>query len=154
MIQQPGLTIKASKCDFATAEVDYLGHTIALGKVAARNAKVPALQNFSRPNNKKQLQSFFLGLAGQYRKSLQHFAHIMACLTNTLKRGTKFVWDEEAEAASLDLKSRLASRPILRPPDFQLTFCITVDGSDVAVGACLFRKQMGQNIQLIITVRN
>jgi len=64
----------------------------------------------------------------------------MACLTNTLKRGTKFVWDEEAEAASLDLKSRLASRPILRPPDFQLTFCITVDASDVAVGACLFRK--------------
>ena len=83
-IRQAGLTIKASKCDFATAEVDYLGHTIGLGKVAPRDAKVLALQNFPRPNNKKQLQSF-LGLAGYYRKFLPHFAHITACLTNMLK---------------------------------------------------------------------
>ena len=138
-IRQAGLTIKACKCDFATAEVDYLGHTIGLGKVAPRNAKVLALQNFPRPNNKKQLQSF-LGLAGYYRKFLPHFAHITACLTNMLKKGTKFAWDEEAEAAFLDLKSRLASRPILRPPDFSRPFCIAVDASDVAVGACLFQE--------------
>ena len=138
-IREAGLTIKATKCDFATAEVDYLGHTIGLGKVAPRNAKVLALQNFPRPNNRKQLQSF-LGLAGYYRKFLPHFAHITACLTNLLKKGARFVWDEEAEAAFLDLKSRLASRPILRPPDFSRPFCVAVDASDVAVGACLFQE--------------
>ena len=137
-IKQAGLTIKTSKCDFATAEVEYLGHTIGLGKVAPRNAKVLALQEFPRPTNKKQLQSF-LGLAGYYRKFLPHFAHIAACLTNMLKKGTKFVWDDDAEAAFLDLKSRLASRPILRPPDFSRPFCVAVDASDVAVGACLFQ---------------
>ena len=55
---QAGLTIKASKCDFATAEVEYLGHTIGLGKVAPRNAKIQALRSFPRQINKKQLQSF------------------------------------------------------------------------------------------------
>ena len=141
-IRQAGLTIKAAKCEFATAEVDYLGHTIGLGKVAPRNAKVQALQNFPRPTNKKQLQSF-LGLAGYYRKFLPHFAQISNCLTNLLKKGTKFVWDNETEAAFLELKSRLASRPILRPPDFTRPFCIAVDASDVAIGACLFQEIEG-----------
>lgn len=49
------------------------------------------------------------------------------------------MWDDDAEAAFLDLKSRLASRPILRPPDFSRPFCVAVDASDVAVGACLFQ---------------
>jgi len=38
-ITQAGLTIKASKCEFATAEVEYLGHTIDLGKVAPRGTQ-------------------------------------------------------------------------------------------------------------------
>jgi len=43
-----------------------------------------------------------------------------------LKKGTKFVWSEDAEAAFLDIKSRLTSRPILRPPDFSRPFCIAL----------------------------
>ena len=119
-------------------EVEYLGHTTGLGKVAPLNAKVLALQDFPRPTNKKQLQSF-LGLAGYYRKFLPHFAHITACLTNLLKKRAKFVWDEDAETAFVELKSQLASHPILRPPDYSMPFCIAVDASDVAIGACLFQ---------------
>ena len=133
-ISQAGLTIKDSKCEFATAEVEYLGHTIGLGKVTPRNAKIHDLQTFPRPRNKKQLQSF-LGLADYYRK----FAYITACLTDMLKKGIKFVWSEETEAAFLDIKSQLTSRPILRPPDLSRPFCIAVDASDVAIGACLFQ---------------
>jgi len=47
---QAGVTIKASKCEFATAEVEYLGQTIGLGKVAPRSAKIRGQQtrnNFS-----------------------------------------------------------------------------------------------------------
>ena len=102
-ISQAGLTIKASKCEFATAEVEYLGHTIGLGKVAPRNAKIHDLQTFPRPTNKKQLQSF-LGLAGYYRKFIPPFAYITACFTDMLNKGIKFVWSEEAEAAFLDIK--------------------------------------------------
>jgi len=54
-IKHAGFTIKASKCVLATSEVNYLGHTVGLGKVASRNAKVLALLNFPRPKSKKQL---------------------------------------------------------------------------------------------------
>ena len=91
-----------------------------------------------KPFRDQQLQSF-LGLAGYYRKFIPHFAYITACLTDMLKKGIKFVWSEEAEAAFLDIKSWLTSRPILRPPDLSRPFCIAVDASDEAIGACLFQ---------------
>jgi hypothetical protein len=133
-----GLTIKRSKCVFATAEVDFLGHKVGLGKVEPRMKTVQALLDFPKPMDQKQLRSY-LGLAGYYRKFIPHFAQIAACLTNLLKKGVKFQWTPETEKAFLDLKSRLASKPILRPPDFTLPFCLAVDASAVAIGANLFQ---------------
>jgi len=80
-----------------------------------------------------------LGLAGYYRRFIPHFADIAACLTNLLRKGTKFLWTTETEAAFLDLKSRLASRPILRPPNFSQPFMLAVDASNIAIGANLFQ---------------
>ena len=88
--------------------------------------------------DRKQLRSF-LGLAGYYRKFIPHYAQIAATLTNFLKKGAQFVWTEEAEAAFLDLKSRLASKPILRPPNFDVPFAVAVDASAIAIGAVLFQ---------------
>ena len=37
------------------------------------------------------------------------------------------------------MKSRLATEPVLRPPDYTLPFCLSVDTSDLAIGATLFQ---------------
>jgi len=137
-IKSAGLTLKRKKCVFASAIVEYLGHTVGLGTVAPRMQKVEAILNFPRPADRKQLRSY-LGLAGYYRKFIPHYAHIAATLTNLLRKNASFKWSEETEAAFLDLKSRLASRPILRPPDFTLPFAVAVDASDIAIGAVLFQ---------------
>ena len=49
------------------------------------------------------------------------------------------MWSAEAERAFVDLKSRLASKPILKPPDYNRPFFVAVDASQVCVGACLFQ---------------
>lgn len=141
-IRQAGLTLNISKCVFGVAEVDYLGHHIGLGKVQPRENKVIALLNYPRPVNKKQLQSF-LGLAGFYRKYIPHYSHITSVLTDLLKQGAKFKWSEEAEQTFLDIKSRLVSRPILRPPNFDIPFHLAVDSSNLATGAVLFQTHDG-----------
>ena len=141
-IRQAGLTLNSAKCVFGAAEVDYLGHHIGLGKVQPRENKVNALVNYPRPSNKKQLQSF-LGLAGFYRKYLPHYSHITAVLTDMLKSGNKFHWSEEAERVFLDIKSRLTSRPILRPPNFEMPFHLAVDSSNLATGSVLFQTYDG-----------
>ena len=43
----------------------------------------------------------------------------------------------------MDHKSRLATQPILRPPDFTKPFCLAVDTSDIAIGAVLFQEVDG-----------
>jgi hypothetical protein len=138
-IQNAGLTLNQEKCEFAVAEIDYLGHHIGLNKVQPREQKVTALLNFPRPTNRKQLQQF-LGLAGYYRKFIPHFADISAILSDLLKKDVKFEWKSDVDKAFLDIKSRLASRPILRPPDFSLPFHLSVDASNTAIGATLFQQ--------------
>jgi len=137
-IEKANLTLNLSKCVFANAEIDFLGHHIGLAGVQPRTQKVEALLRFPRPISKKQVQSF-LGLAGYYRRYLPHYSEITMSLTSLLKKGQKFKWSEEADQAFMDLKSRLSSRPILRPPDFTKTFCMAVDASQFCVGACLFQ---------------
>ena len=138
-IKQANITVNKAKCVFASAEVEYLGLIVGLGKVAPRSAKVDAILKYNRPSDKKKQLRSFLGIAGYYRKFIPHFAQIAACLTNLLHKNKKFVWTNAEEAAFLDLKSRMASRPILRPSDFKLPFALAVDASDVAVGANLFQ---------------
>ena len=137
-IREANLTLNLRKCVFANAVVDFLGHCVGLNVVKPRAKKVEALLHFPQPNTRKQLQSF-LGLAGYYRRYLPHYADVTLALTSLLKKGVKFVWTEEAEKAFLDLKSRLSSGPILRPPDFEKQFCVAVDASNFCVGACLFQ---------------
>ena len=47
------------------------------------------------------------------------------------------------ERAFLDLKSRLASQPILHSPNYSKQFCLAVDASQDAVGGCLFQISDG-----------
>jgi len=125
--------------------VDYLGHHTGFGHVQPRTQKVQVLLDFPVPTTQKQLQQF-LRSVGYYRKFMPHFAQISACLSDLLKKGTKFVWTGasiQAERAFLDLKSRLATQPILRPPDFTKPFSLAVDASDVAVGAVLSQEVDG-----------
>jgi len=58
-VRNAGLTLKRSECEFAAAELDYLGHHIGLGKVSPREEKVRALIDFPRPLNRKAVQRFF-----------------------------------------------------------------------------------------------
>jgi len=113
-----------------------------LGRVQPHAKKVEALLAYPRLTNRKQLQSF-LGVAGYYRKLVPHYGHLAVVLSDLLRKGTRFEWTPETENAFLDIKSRLATQPILHPPDYSLPFCLSVDASDNAVGATLFQEING-----------
>lgn len=137
-IEKARLTLNVKKCVFANAEIDFLGHHLGLNQIRPRSQKVEVLLAFPQPKNKKQVQSL-LGLAGYYRRYLPHFADLTYPLTEMLKKDRRFAWSAEAQRAFVDLKSRLASRPILRPPDYSLPFVVAVDASQFCVGGCLLQ---------------
>lgn len=76
-------------------------------------------------------------MAGFYRKFLPDFSRITEPLTRLTKKMHRFVWDAEQIRAFEDVKTLMATEPVLRYPDYEKTFHIWVDASNVSQGAVL-----------------
>ena len=136
---QARLTVRLVKCFFACSEVDYLGHTVGIGRISPRQATVQSLIDATAPRNKKQLRSF-LGLAGFFQRYIPHYANLTAPLTDTLRKGRDFNWDIQAETAFQGIKKIMCNQPILLIADYSKPFTMFIDASNVAIGAVLMQK--------------
>jgi hypothetical protein len=88
-----GLTIKASKCQWALERLICLGYIIEDGKIKPDDAKIEAIKNAPTPTTKKQLRSW-LGLIGYYRSLIRgHSSHTFS-ITEMLKKSApdKLQW--------------------------------------------------------------
>nr|GFD22399.1 retrotransposon protein, putative, Ty3-gypsy subclass [Tanacetum cinerariifolium] len=57
-----------------------------------------------------------MGLAGYYSRFVEGFSRLALPLTKLMRKGEKFVWNEEREKSFEELKQRLVSAPILTLP--------------------------------------
>ena len=133
-----GLTIKLSKCFFACPEIEFLGHMVGFGTVSPKQLKVMDLPNTTRPEGKRQLQSW-LGLSGYYQRYIPKYAELAAPLTDLLKKDVKFNWNDKADKSFNDIKCLLAQKPVLKIADFSKPFVIFVDASSIASAAILMQ---------------
>ena len=82
----------------------------------------------------------FLGLTGYYRRFVANFSDVANPLSNLLKKDAPFVWNQQCETAFNKLKSIMITQPVLKSPDFSVPFQLSVDASDVGVGAVLEQR--------------
>ena len=101
--------------------------------------KVKAITDWPAPNNKKDVMSF-LGLANYYRKFVKGFSAIVKPISDLLKEKITWHWGKEQNDAMASIKSAITTAPILRLPDPKLSFTVTTDASDYAVGAVLTQR--------------
>ena len=137
-LSEAGLVANLPKCEFGQGQVTYLGHCVGRGKVLPRATKVCAIANFPVPETRRQLMRV-LGMAGFYRKFVPNFATVTAPLTELLRKGVKWRWSAECQAALEAVKAILVSKPVLVAPDFARPFCLAVDASEVGVGGVLLQ---------------
>ena len=145
------LNARPTKCKIAKQTVDFVGHNVGNGAIKPRNALVRAIQEFPRPENKRQVRSF-LGLVGYYRKFISNFSEKASPLTD-LTRGkcpTKVKWNEQCEHAFNDLKKALQEAPVLKPPKWDQVFIVQVDASNRGLGAILCQKDEEGNEHPIV----
>jgi Reverse transcriptase (RNA-dependent DNA polymerase) len=84
LLQDNGLQINPTKCVFAVAEVDFLGHRVSAAGIAPLPKHVEALQLLLVPTDVKGLQQF-LGLINFYRRFLPGIAATLLQLTDALR---------------------------------------------------------------------
>ena len=85
-LEAAGLRLKAEKCKFMMAEVEYLGHCISKEGIFPTSAKVTAIKNAPVPTDVQQLRSF-LGLVNYYGKFLPNLSSKLAPLHSLLENG-------------------------------------------------------------------
>ena len=136
-IEDVGMTLKMSKCQFAKPEVKLLGHVAGSGKRTVDPGKVEAIRAIPEPTTKKKLRSF-LGAVQFYRGYLgPEFSEWALPLTDLTKKGVSNTirFDEKQRAAFLRLKEALCQATALHSPDSSRPYTLRTDASDRCIGA-------------------
>jgi hypothetical protein len=132
------LYAKFSKCEFWQDTVKFLGHTISSDGIFIDPSKVQEVLDWKPPTSVYQIRSF-LGLAGYYRRFIPDFSKIAKPMTELLKKGVKFSWDQKCEDAFHTLRAHLTTAPVLAQPDVSKPFDIYCDASGIGLGYVLMQ---------------
>lgn len=116
---EAGLVVNLQKCEFVQGRVQYLWYAVGHGQVYSPRAKVEAINTLT---------------AAHCRRAHQRF------LTDLLRRNKEWEWSAAGELAFTTVKLRLCQHPILRAPDFNRPFVLSVDASQVGAGAMLMQQ--------------
>lgn len=81
-------------------QIEFLGYEIQDGTIRPSPDKTKDVKKIPEPKNDKQIQSF-LGLAGYFRKFIEKFASIAKPLSDLLRNGVKFQFNEVSHCTHL-----------------------------------------------------
>jgi len=135
-LREVGLKVKPSKCEFFKTQIQFLGHMVSAQGIQPLPEKVQAIHDWPKPHCLRDVRAFY-GLASYYRKFVKGFANIAEPLTRLTKKGTKFIWTDDAQNAFEKLKQAVIEASTLSFPYPDVPCILDTDASDVAIGAVL-----------------
>ena len=138
LLNEAGLKLNQSKCTFAKQQIDFLGFVVSADGVLPNPNKVKAIKEMKPPKNVREVRRF-LGACGFFRRHIKNFATVARPLTKLTRKDMPFCWSRESDDAFMNLKTALASAPVLRMPNFDHPFEIHTASKD-ALGAVLIQR--------------
>ncbi|KAL3678944.1 hypothetical protein R1sor_021900 [Riccia sorocarpa] len=133
-LEEVHLTLSGEKSRFGVSEILVVGHFCGSFGRRPNPEKVDAIARMADCRSITEVRRF-LGFCVFYRLSVPHYAHVAEPLYALMKKGRKFIWDEEHHTAMKRLKRVLQNAPVLRRLDYKCgrPIIITVDTSPKAV---------------------
>jgi hypothetical protein len=120
-------------------EVPFLGHVVSLEGITVDPSKVKEVLDWKPPTSVSEARSF-LGLTGYYRRFILNFSMVAKPITELLKKGNKYIWNDACDEAFKVLKKLLTTSPLLTQPDITKPFDVYCDASGTGVGGDLIQE--------------
>ncbi|KAJ8356082.1 hypothetical protein SKAU_G00188760 [Synaphobranchus kaupii] len=135
-LEEYGLRVRRSKCEFFQSSVEYLGHVIDSEGLHKAPSKTKAIMEAPAPQNVSQLRSY-LGLLNYYGKFIPNLSSQLRPLHQLLCHGSAWQWTPQCEAAFVQTKKALLESDVLTHFDPALPIQLACDASPYGVGAVI-----------------
>jgi hypothetical protein len=133
------LYAKFSKCEFWIKKVPFLGHVVSPEGITMDPSKVKEVLDWKPPISVSVVRSF-IGLVGYYRRLILNFSKDAKLITESLKKGNKYIWNDTCDEVFNVLNMLLTTSLILTQPDIAKPFDVYCDASSTSLGSVLMQE--------------
>lgn len=135
-LENAGLTVKPSKCEFFKESVNYLGHKISKEGLRKSEARVESILKAPPPKNLTECRAL-LGMCNFYHKFLPNASEILRPIYDLLKKDQSFDWNADCQQAFEQIKKIIASDTVLTHFNPNFPIALTTDASNKGISAVL-----------------
>ena len=139
--------LNVDKCQFSVPEISFLGFRINPSGIHPNTDKIGPIKNAPPPTNLKQLQAF-LGAVNYLSEFIPNLANKAEHLRLLTRKDQPFVWKSPQQSAFQNLKDAISEELQLSIFDPNAPTIVTVDASDVGLGAQLSQVQDGREVPI------
>ncbi len=132
------LKLNKNKLRFKCRSIKYHGHLITSEGLKPDPAKVEAITQMPKPDDKKAIKRL-IGMANYLAKFCPNLSDVCEPLRRLTVEHAEFVWDREQETAFNTIKQMIATAPVLRYYCVSEEVTVEADSSEHGLGAVLLQ---------------
>ena len=137
-----GLLLKAKKCRFGMASIEYVGRVVSKDGLSMSAPKIENVLNFPRPRTMTALRSL-LGLANYFRGFVPYHSDIVRPLQNMIDHKARKkeapIWTPAGVEAFHAIKLVISKCPLMYFLDDDSPIRLYTDASDYGIGGVLYQ---------------
>jgi len=133
------MRLNPEKCAFGVEEGKFLGFMLTHRGIEANPEKCKAIAEMRSPSSLKEIQRL-IGRLTSLSRFVPKLAERTRPIIKLLKKTTKFEWTAECEQNFLQLKTFLASPPVIQKPNTREPIIVYLAVSNEAVSSVLVQE--------------
>ncbi|XP_024013210.1 uncharacterized protein LOC112087533 [Eutrema salsugineum] len=142
-LNKHNMKLNPVKCRFAVTSGEFLDYLVTHRSIEANPKQIKALIEMPSPRTKRAVQRL-TGRVAALNRFISRSTDKCLPFYDTFRGNKKFEWDERCEAAFQELKSYLASPPILAKPVEGEPLFLYIAVSATAVSGVLIREERSE----------